>query len=522
MALLASPSRGIDSTNAASLGQTQDQDLTYPPTQEKFREYISKKIKAHCARFPMPIDAYAPKLTVPGQEYFSAKAKDGTEREEELVKARVSLEELLLMVRKLREGIMSSRRLDKAAIEVYHLSLFLSILTLNGLQLSTSIDRLLKTFPLISVSQSAWDASWNFSLAQDFAMLQGQDSPLLHQLRYFSEDNEEIRAHTASFLLLAFTCLGPGSTGSKDPSVAGTNAYGSFQSEKLKALEALHVEKSHVSQLPPAIAVACQAETAIRTNDVQRLRSQVLPKATAWQKLLIYQAVPGMRIKSWETLKKGWMSVPLPILLDLPPSSMTEEADAIAKLAAKMDNVGLAHEEEESAEENDDWLERLLLIDIGLVPISEKERAQATNKISNLIVRPISSTQDLKPTTPATPPVKELVPSAQRRVDLTPDEWDEGDSEDEVTVEAANLPTTAADIHCRMARIAACFATHCLPTSIALTKPPTSAKEALAAIHTRTLKNQLPRILLEKGWEGRMTYLISEQEGKRRAGIKLR
>lgn len=114
MSLIASPSRGIQSAHSTALGESSEQDLTNHQTQEKFRGYISRRIAAHCQRFPaLTLGDVARKIVVPGEAVEEADAK----RREEIEMARVSLEEILLLVRKLREGVMASHRMDAATIE---------------------------------------------------------------------------------------------------------------------------------------------------------------------------------------------------------------------------------------------------------------------------------------------------------------------------------------------------------------------------------------------------------------------
>lgn len=116
MSLIASPSRGIQGSQSASLGSAGDQDLTNFSTQARFREYISTRIRAHCEKHPRTtlqdlIPSWLPdgweKETSSGPSVASAESKA----------ARNGLEEVLLLVRKLREGIMASRRSDGAALE---------------------------------------------------------------------------------------------------------------------------------------------------------------------------------------------------------------------------------------------------------------------------------------------------------------------------------------------------------------------------------------------------------------------
>lgn len=116
MSLIASPSRGIQGAQSASLGSAEDQDLTNFSTQARFREYISTRIRAHCEKHPRTtLQGLIPSWLPDGWE---KETNSGTSvASPESKAARNGLEEVLLLVRKLREGIMASRRSDGAALE---------------------------------------------------------------------------------------------------------------------------------------------------------------------------------------------------------------------------------------------------------------------------------------------------------------------------------------------------------------------------------------------------------------------
>jgi len=110
--------------------------LTHRPTQILFRTYISSKIKSHVERFQQSSlsASNSPSISTPipssSTQYFSANTRNSSystftsnlllhfqllslpstsNASEDLTKERNSLEEILLLVRKSREGIVASR-----------------------------------------------------------------------------------------------------------------------------------------------------------------------------------------------------------------------------------------------------------------------------------------------------------------------------------------------------------------------------------------------------------------------------
>ena len=125
LSLLQSPSRGVD--EPFNLLQRDVQDLYW--------ESIVKNMQQHA-------DAH------PNTEFpFSCNIL-----EEDLRCRKDSLQELLLAIRKLREGLVASHRMDHLTVQVYELTIFLSILCENRAQLASTITRLVQDiYPAISV-----------------------------------------------------------------------------------------------------------------------------------------------------------------------------------------------------------------------------------------------------------------------------------------------------------------------------------------------------------------------------------
>lgn len=125
LSLLQSPSRGVD----------EPLNLLQRGVQDQYWESIVKKMQQHA-------DAY------PDTEFPISR-----NLHEEGVRCRKdNLQELLLAIRKLREGLVASHRMDHLTVQVYELTVFLSILCDNQAQLASTITRLVQEiYPVIPV-----------------------------------------------------------------------------------------------------------------------------------------------------------------------------------------------------------------------------------------------------------------------------------------------------------------------------------------------------------------------------------
>ncbi|PWN22438.1 hypothetical protein BCV69DRAFT_297729 [Microstroma glucosiphilum] len=462
MSLIASPSRGIQSAHSTSLGASSEQDLTNHQTQENFRGYVSRRIAAHCQRFPtLTLAEIARKIAVPGDAAEEADAK----RREEIDMARVSLEEILLLVRKLREGVMASHRMDAATIEVYQLSLFLSVHTLNSGQLSSTINRLvLDLFPNIPCKSST-TSTWPGNVFADFTSTPegSKEDAFVAQLRHFAEDTPATRAHHASLLLLSHTCLGSGGKSGMGGFGSAGGLQDNFFTLKHKVLAALGLS---LEDTPNAdIVFAEQADRALRTGDVLLFRKLLSHRrASVWQKLLLEQAVPKMRAQAWTQLKKAYMSVPLPL--------------------------SLSSQQQDGEPQGEQWLEEVLLIDTHLVPVS-------------------NATASSSKTAPQAAPTKK----SQTKI---LDSWDEADLS-QLDLASASAPATPAqeeERRTRIARLAGAFTHHALPSSQQQQQQQQASK---GEHHTTTTTATLAQALAP--WKER---LVLTKEGERVCAIKLR
>jgi hypothetical protein len=106
--LLSSPSRGLDISDST-------RDLTNEATQAKYRAYISQRLRTHCDKYgPLLNESRAElfPLLLPGNLSVSKWSAAGAEGA-----ALGSLQDVLLLVRRLREGCVAASRQDKFAVD---------------------------------------------------------------------------------------------------------------------------------------------------------------------------------------------------------------------------------------------------------------------------------------------------------------------------------------------------------------------------------------------------------------------
>lgn len=150
--------------------------MLQPQVQEEYRAYISRqvsgsanKVQAHAAKYApqmVPVFDAAPQLplTYPSEVREAYATVDGRKS---------SLEDILLLVRKLREGLVANGRADSFALggaftlTVYEFSVLLSVLCGNVAQL-TSIQRLIELYSVASISDTEHER-----LVTDVALLVG-------------------------------------------------------------------------------------------------------------------------------------------------------------------------------------------------------------------------------------------------------------------------------------------------------------------------------------------------------------
>ncbi|TKY90327.1 hypothetical protein EX895_000325 [Sporisorium graminicola] len=297
LALLASPSRGLDSTSSLStdLSSQGSMDLTLPQVQAELREYISMRITK---AIPL-LSAPAPALRVlDSRQYLPREEADGAKG---VGKGEEELQQILLLVRKLREALVASKRVDGFSVEVYELSASLAVLCVDVPQLAATLPRLvLELYP--STREAAADP--------------GRDvEQLATHLGIHPSTGEDKRMRLVSLYLLQTLCLSGRAT-----------RLGQYAAAHSERTEALHRGLSEYKRLKATLtsvygerlhshlAVSDAVYAALRNVDsltLSRLLCDTKGGMNGWQRLIALQVVPALRSAAWEVARKAYMYMPV-------------------------------------------------------------------------------------------------------------------------------------------------------------------------------------------------------------------
>lgn len=376
MALLASPSRGLDASSSlsADLLAQGSMDLTDPGVQAEFRAYISTQIASRV--IPALVSSKAPKLSVLESATYlpvprnKAAPKAATKAEEEL-------QQVVLLARKLREAVVASKRTDAFVVEVYRLSAQLALLCMDVPQLSTSLPRLvLDLLPLADSDATSPDIA---------SILKHVDAP------FDTQTSPAGKTSTASLLLLQTLCLSGKATRLGQYSNGATAQSTSLQSSTA-SLREYRLQRAQLASVYPendAHFKLCDQVYAVLRDSNPFLLASLLerPQLDIWQRILLMQLVPTVRTRAWAIARKAYMYLPISAALSLklnPQLTLTSESSTESTL-----------------------LESLLLLSTTYLP-STSDAVQKSSKAKSQVAQP--------------PP---------------PDDWDEDDPTAQLTEQLA-------------------------------------------------------------------------------------
>lgn len=260
-------------------------DLTLRSVQEEFREYISTRIAK-----ALPLLSARPGLRVlDSKRYLSTagKADEVGEGEEEL-------QQVLLLVRKLREALVASRRVDRFAVEAYELSAHLAVLCGDATQLAASLPRLvLELYPATTTATEIGSG----------------DVDALASKLGITDMKEGRRLRMVGLYLLQTLCssgratrLGQYTSGS-EPLSRGFSEYRHLRA----SLSSLYGDA-----LDPHLETCDVVYTALRDVDPFALARVLAGGALdGWQRLIVLSVVPALRSAAWGVAKKAYMYLPV-------------------------------------------------------------------------------------------------------------------------------------------------------------------------------------------------------------------
>ena len=260
-------------------------DLTLPTVQAELREYISTRIAS-----TLPLLSAVPALRVLDSDRYLPHGKGQLEKVSE---GEEELQQIVLLVRKLREALVASRRVDGFAVETYELSTYLAVLCGDATQLAATLPRLvLELYTATATADS------------DCADVERLASKLgIHHTR------EGSRLRIVALYLLETLCLsgratrlGQYSTGS-EPLHRGCSEYRHLRA----TLSATYGDALH-----PQLTICDGVYMAIRDVDPFAL-CRLLTGGTldGWQRLLVLSIVPALREAAWRIASKAYMYLPV-------------------------------------------------------------------------------------------------------------------------------------------------------------------------------------------------------------------
>ncbi|SNX87562.1 uncharacterized protein MEPE_06272 [Melanopsichium pennsylvanicum] len=325
-ALLASPSRGLDSTTCLSsqFSAQESMDLTSPTVQAEFRDYISTRLVQKALPLlsspDIPSNAVETISTLNSSRYLvedkHEKGSDGGignklgEGEEEL-------QQILLLVRKLREALVASKRIDAFCVEVYELSAYLSILCCDVPQLAATLPRLvLEIYPNLSTSSEQ---------VNTIMMGKGDVEQLatklnvrtVEKLQGFGRDDKR-RGRMISLYLLHLLCLSARATRLGQSCLQSSNVVellhrGLKEYIKFRTIleQVYGTELNAHFKLCDAVYKALRDVDAFSYSDILQGKANVEYEVDGWQALVLVQTLPLLRKASWAIARKAYMYLPV-------------------------------------------------------------------------------------------------------------------------------------------------------------------------------------------------------------------
>ncbi|WVQ78895.1 hypothetical protein IAT38_000986 [Cryptococcus sp. DSM 104549] len=273
-------------------------------TQERYRAYIDQRVDAHYTKFSTP------RHTVPSIK-GKAKAAMGDEEME-------SLGSIVLLFRKLREGVVASSRIGQFAIDVFESSARFAILAQNRPQLLSALSGLVPgLYQALAVSSPALKGGSVDKVADELASLD------------ISKTGSDTRAESTSLLLLYhLVCSGrtayqellwdltaprkgklrartATANGEETSDGRDEDGGGFVDAEDLGfVLRAAQVLAEETFSPIAYFALISPSPYPSPTNDAP-------PRGSPYERALLAWAARDVRLRSWNVLRKAYLSVSL-------------------------------------------------------------------------------------------------------------------------------------------------------------------------------------------------------------------
>ncbi|WWC60429.1 uncharacterized protein I303_103001 [Kwoniella dejecticola CBS 10117] len=257
--------------------------------QDKYRVFIDRKIKKHHST----VGSKTPRHTPPGKD-----AKDELE----------SLGSIVLLFRKLREGVVASHRIDDFAIEVFETSAQFAILANNRPQLISSLSG------LVPGLYNALDDRKGKATAKAKA----SDSTVIEDLNKLSINDQQDRRKevTSLFLLYQLVILGekefwssyfeltsPCRRKTLRQPFDGTHTFLSHDRNESQG----GIDEPFIDSRDVQLAVSIARSISPHSFDPIRC-FRLLERATTYERAILAWGEYKIRERAWELLKKAYMS----------------------------------------------------------------------------------------------------------------------------------------------------------------------------------------------------------------------
>lgn len=246
-----------------------------------------------------------------------------------------SLQEIMLLVRRLREGCVAAARADGFTLDVYLLSTLLSIIIGDNIQLSSSLPRLVDLY----------EREGRDSIERGRAPGQQANSDihnLLHGSSSSGSADTAVDLDLARSLLLIWLSI----SGGRAERVGGRKV-----DRRLGKTLAYHECRHNIKySVGPYVQLAGEVNAALAQDNVLALRSLLLAtRSQVWLRALLRRTVEGVRVLVWNTLGKAYLHLSV-------DSALLGSPDLWPSAAGPSD-----------------WLERMLMIDVEVMPPTADE-----------------------------------------------------------------------------------------------------------------------------------------------------
>ncbi|WVW80273.1 hypothetical protein I302_102251 [Kwoniella bestiolae CBS 10118] len=263
--------------------------------QEKYRVFIEGKIQKHHSTFHTT--------------YHKAPKRDARDEME-------SLGSIVLLLRKLREGVVASGRIDRFAVEVFESSAQFSILANNRPQLISSLSGLVPgLYSALDVRQEEGGQGKSKDIPRSPAEIQAESlERRMNHLSLKNSHEERRRDFVVLYLLYQLVVIGENEFWSTYWNLTNPPRKKrlriAFDDITLNHADQNEEIPSYISFISPSsINLATSLAKAITSTSFNPIRYfQLSRSATEYERVILSWGGDNVRERAWTVLRKGYMS----------------------------------------------------------------------------------------------------------------------------------------------------------------------------------------------------------------------